>query len=97
SIGGLSLYTTEFVLGLLLVLDPHFHRRVTWDRLAKVVVLFVFLAVLWLIYGGIDLAGAGPKAFSFFVYSLFFFIIRAAATTEDDRWRILAIFAWTSI
>ena len=97
-IGGLPLYATELVLVATTILGIRAITSVPWDGITKLVVAFGVCGGAWVLLAGIgDTAGAGAKAFSFFVYSVFYFVIRGAARTDDDRWRVLRAFAIASI
>jgi O-antigen ligase len=94
-VGGVELYPTELVLLLSLVLAASAMRSFVWDNITKVVIAFVALGSAWILVGGVggDLRTAGAKAYSFFVYSGFYFVIRACACTHERRMRLLRVFA----
>lgn len=84
------LFVTEAVLLATFALSIRSLVSVPWDRLTNLVVLFVAVGVCWVILSGIgDTRGAGPKAFSFFVYAAFYFIVRGVANDDAARWRVL--------
>jgi hypothetical protein len=84
------LYVTELCLIVTALLSWRSVAAVPWDRLTNLVALFLAFGVCWAVGGGIgDSQGAGAKAFSFFVYSAFYFIVRGLARDDDARWRVL--------
>ncbi len=78
-----TIYVTEIALGLALLFGAGALRGRPWDRLDRLLVLLLGLAAVWLVAGGSN--PAGLKAFSFFIYAGFFFLVRALVVTEDDR------------
>lgn len=96
-IGGLPLYPTDLVLLISsLAVAPRL-LAVPSDRFTKIVIAFVLLGTFWVAIGGLGgMSGAGAKAFSFFVYSLFYFLVRAVATSASERWRVLRIIGLAS-
>lgn len=86
---GVTVYPTDLVAILCAVLSFRSLVGVPWDALTKWIIVFCSIGGGWVLIGGFDSTGAGTKAFSFFVYSLFYFIVRGLAQTDDDRWRIL--------
>lgn len=92
----LPLYPTEIVLGALVVLSAGAIHSVPWDPLAgRVALVLAFGAGFAVLYG--FPAGAGVKAFSFFVYAGFYWVVRAVATTDRARWRLLDAIALACI
>jgi len=88
------LFPTELVLLVGLVASFGALTRMKWDLFSKLVLAFVLIGVAWVAYTGLGpMDGAGPKAFSFFVYAGFYFIIRAAAPSDESSWRLLRVFA----
>src|SRR6187401_227308 len=84
------LYVTEAALLGTAVLSWRSVAAVPWDRFTNLVALFVTFGVCWVVVGGLgDTQGPGPKAFSFFVYSAFYFIVRGLARDDHARWRML--------
>jgi len=84
------LYVTDAVLLSAAVLSWRSIAAVPWDLLTNLVALLVAFGVFWAIVGGLgDTQGAGAKAFSFFVYSAFYFIVRGVARDDGARWRVL--------
>jgi hypothetical protein len=66
--------------------------------MTKLVLAFVGLGTLWFALGGIgDFHAAGTKAFSFFMYSILYFVVRGIAVTDEARWRVLRIFCGAAI
>jgi O-antigen ligase len=93
-LGGAPLFTTDLVLLVGLVASFGALTRMTWDLFSKLVLAFLLVGVAWAAYTGLGpMDGAGPKAFSFFVYAGFYFIIRAAAPSDESLWRLLRVFA----
>lgn len=91
---GAPLFTTDLVLLVGLVASFGALTRTKWDLFSKLVLAFVLVGVAWAAYTGLGpMDGAGPKAFSFFVYAGFYFIIRAAAPSDESLWRLLQVFA----
>jgi hypothetical protein len=86
---GTKVYVTELALGLAMVFGWRGVTRVPWDRLTKLIAVFLIIGTGWALVGGLGDSGAGIKAFSFFVYAGFYFVIRGNATTDEDRYRIL--------
>lgn len=84
----LSLYPTELVLGALLLLGSGAVRSVPWDAITRRVALFVAFGIGFIVLHGVP-TGAGVKAFSFFVYAGFYWVVRGVATTERARWQLL--------
>jgi hypothetical protein len=92
------LMATEVVLLATSVLGLRSLIAVPWDRLTNLVVLFVAFGVFWAVMGGVgDFEGPGVKAFSFFVYAGFYFVVRALARTDAARWRVLQSIAVATI
>jgi hypothetical protein len=84
------LYVTDVILIATAVLSWRAVAAVPWDRLTNLVALFVAFGVFWAVVGGLGgTDGAGAKAFSFFVYSAFYFIVRGLARDDAARWRVL--------
>lgn len=84
------LYPTEVVLLCAAVLSWRTVLAMPWDRLTNLTVLFVAFGLCWAIEDGIgDADGPGAKAFSFFLYSAFYFIVRGVARDDEARWRVL--------
>jgi len=52
---------------------------------------------LWFAATGPGQTLAGMKAFSFFVYAGFYFVLRGTVVTDEDRWRVLRIIASASL
>lgn len=95
---GAPFFTTDLVLLVGLVASFGALTRMKWDRFSKLVLAFVLVGVAWAAYTGLGpLDGAGPKAFSFFVYAGFYFIIRAAAPSDGSLWRLLQVFAMAAV
>lgn len=92
----LPLYPTELVLGTLLVLGIGVIRTVPWDAITRAVVLFVGFGLGFVALYGVP-TGAGVKAFSFFVYASFYWLVRGAATTDRARWQLLDAIALACI
>lgn len=84
----LGLYPTELVLGALLVFGTGAVRGVGWDPLTRRVAWFVGFGIAFAVLLGFP-SGAGVKAFSFFVYAGFYWIVRGVATTDRARWAVL--------
>ena len=84
----LTLYPTEIVLGLLVLFGTGAIRAVPWDAITRRVALFVGVGIGFAAPFGFP-SGAGVKAFSFFVYAGFYWIVRGVATTDRARWQIL--------
>lgn len=96
-LGGVELYPTELVVAACVLLGAGSITTLRMDRITRLVIAFLAIGVGWVVIGGLGgLQGAGAKAFSFFVYSIFYFVIRAQARTEEDRWRVLNLFAIAS-
>jgi hypothetical protein len=92
------LYPTEVVLLCAVLLSWRTVLAVPWDRLTNLVVLFVAFGVCWAIVDGVgDAQGAGAKAFSFFVYSAFYFIVRGVVVDDEARWRVLYSLALATV
>lgn len=90
SVGGLPLYATELVVLALAVAALGPILRVPWDGITKLVAAFVALGIGWVGLRGMgDITGAGGKAFSFFVYAIFYFAVRGCCTSDALRWRVL--------
>jgi hypothetical protein len=84
------LYPTEVVLLCAVLLSWRAVVAVPWDRLTNLVALFVAFGLFWAGVDGVgDAQGAGAKAFSFFVYSVLYFIVRGVARDDEARWRVL--------
>jgi hypothetical protein len=84
----LGLYPTEIVLGALLVFGIAAVRSVAWDAISRRVALFVACGLGFIAVSGFP-TGAGVKAFSFFVYAGFYWVVRGVATTDRARWQLL--------
>lgn len=84
----LPLYPTEIVLGLVLVLGSGALRSVPWDPISRGVALFVGFGIGFVLLSGVP-TGAGLKAFSFFVYAGFYWVVRGHVTTDEARWQLL--------
>lgn|GEM_PF-6977852 len=83
-------YATEVALGVAVVLSLHLVSLIQWDRISKLVLCFCGLGVGWVVWAGLGPAGgAGTKAFSFFVYGGFYFLVRGVATDSRKRWLLL--------
>lgn len=92
------LYPTEVVLLCAALLSWRTVLGVPWDRLTNLVALFVVFGLGWAIIDGVgDAQGAGAKAFSFFVYAAFYFIVRGVARDDEARWRVLHILALAAV
>jgi O-antigen ligase len=97
-LGVAELFPTELALVACVLVGGGAMRRVRWDRYTKLVAAFVALGVGWVIVDGLGgMDGAGAKAFSFFVYAGFFFAVRAAFRTDDERWMLLRVIAGASV
>lgn len=83
----LGIYPTELVLGALLVFGMTAVRAVGWDAVTRRVAWFVAYGIGFAALFGFP-SGAGVKAFSFFVYAGFYWIVRGVATTDRARWRL---------
>jgi hypothetical protein len=90
------LYVTEVVLLATAALSWRAIAAVPWDRITNLVALFVAFGACWAVVGGVG-DEAGVKAFSFFVYSLFYFIVRGLARDDAARWRVLHAIAFATI
>lgn len=89
-IAELPIYPTEVVVVLSVLLGGRAIRRVPFDAITKLVLAFLALGIAWVVIAGVgDPAGAGAKALSFFVYAVFYFVVRGGAVTEEQRWRFL--------
>lgn len=84
----LGLYPTEIVLGVLVVFGIGAVRSVAWDAITRRVALFVAVSLGFVLLYGLP-TGAGAKAFSFFVYAGFYWLVRGLATTDRARWQLL--------
>jgi O-antigen ligase len=84
----LGLYPTEIVLGVLVVFGIGAIRSVAWDAITRRVALFVGVGLGFVVLYGLP-TGAGAKAFSFFVYAGFYWLVRGLATTDRARWQLL--------
>jgi len=84
----LPLYPTELVLGALVVMGAGAVWAVPWDAITRRVALFVAIGVGFAVVYGVP-SGAGVKAFSFFVYAAFYWVVRGVATTDRARWQLL--------
>lgn len=84
----LALYPTEIVLGALLLFGIGAVSSVAWDAITRRVALFVALGIGFVVLYGMP-TGAGVKAFSFFVYAGFYWVVRGVATTDRARWQLL--------
>jgi O-antigen ligase len=84
----LLLYPTELVLGVLLLFGIGAVWSVPWDAITRRVALFVALGIGFVVLYGVP-TGAGVKAFSFFVYAGFYWVVRGVATTDRARWQLL--------
>ena len=82
------LYPTELVLGALLVFGIGAVRSVPWDPITRGVALFVAFGIGFVVLCGAP-DGAGLKAFSFFVYAGFYWVVRGVATSDRARWQLL--------
>jgi O-antigen ligase len=95
---GAPVFTTDLVLLVGLVASFGALTRMKWDRFSKLVLAFVLVGVAWAVSTGLGpMDGAGPKAFSFFVYAGFYFIVRAAAPSDESLWRLLQVFAMAAV
>jgi O-antigen ligase len=89
---------TDVILLSTSVLAWRSFLTVPWDRITNRVALFVAFGVCWAVAGGIgDTQGAGAKAFSFFVYSAFYFVIREIARDDATRRRVLQAIALATV
>lgn len=86
---GADLYITEVLLVTILASGLRGVLSVPWDRITRAVVAFVAVGTAWVALSGLGATGAGMKAFSFFVYSGFYFVVRGSLTTDKDRWKLL--------
>lgn len=84
----LPLYPTEIVLAALLLFGIAAARSVPWDPITRRVALFVACGIGFVLLRGVP-TGAGVKAFSFFVYAGFYWVVRGVATTDRRRWQLL--------
>lgn len=84
----LPLYPTELVLGALLVFGLGAVRSVPWDAITRSTALFVGFGIGFVLLFGVP-TEAGMKAFSFFVYAGFYWVVRGVATTDRARWQLL--------
>ena len=92
------LFPTDLVLLFGFMASLGALARMKWDRLSKLVLGFVAVGVAWAAYTGLGpIDGPGPKAFSFFVYAGFYFIIRATAPPDDALWRLLQTFVVAAV
>lgn len=97
-IAGLPTYPTELAILAMALLALGALSQVRWDALTKLVVAFLATGAFWAVIGGLGpIEGAGVKAFSFFVYSTIYFIIRATARTRKSRLRILHAIAVAAV
>lgn len=97
-LAGFEVFPTELVLVTATVFGLPAIRRVPWDSITKLVVAFVGLGLAWIALAGLGgSSSAGAKAFSFFVYSAFYFVIRGSFTTHEARWRLLRLIALCAI
>ena len=92
----LALYPTEIVLGALLLLGVVAVWSVPRDAITRRVTLFVAVGVGFVVLYGVP-TGAGVKAFSFFVYAGFYWVVRGVATTDRARWQLLDAIALASV
>jgi hypothetical protein len=83
-----QLYPTEVVLSALLMFGIGAVWSVPWDAISRRVALFVACGVGFALLHGLP-TGAGVKAFSFFVYAGFYWVVRGVATTDRARWQLL--------
>lgn len=87
-------HPTEFVLGALLVFGLGAVQSVPWDAITRRTALFVSFGLGVVLLSGVP-TGTGVKAFSFFVYAGFYWVVRGLATTDRrggscsmrSRWR----------
>jgi O-antigen ligase len=97
-IDGVPIYATDVVLMVGLLASLGALAKTTWDASSKVVLLFTLVGIGWVGAAGLGpMNGVGPKAFSFFVYSGFYFIVRAAAPPDAVLWRMLRVFVFASV
>lgn len=90
---GTPLFTTEVVLALSVISGTAAIRSVPWDGFTKATSAFVALGALWVAISGLGgFDSAGTKAFSFFAYSGFYFVVRGGVATDADRWRFVQVF-----
>ncbi|MBV8757228.1 MAG: O-antigen ligase family protein [Deltaproteobacteria bacterium] len=90
----IGLYPTEVVVIACAIFGLSSIADLRLDRMSRLVVAFVAIGTAWVVIGGLGgMQGAGAKAFSFFVYSIFYFVIRAQARSEEARRFILNLFA----
>lgn len=92
----LLLYPTELVLAALLVFGIGAVRSVPWDAITRRVALFVAIGIGFVVVHGMP-TDAGVKAFSFFVYAGFYWVVRGVATTDRARWQLLDAIALACI
>lgn len=89
-LGGVSLFPTEILIVLTCIAAMPLLRDVPRDVYTIRTAAFVALGVAWILTAGVGPAsGAGVKAFSFFVYSALYFVVRASVVTDELRWRLL--------
>ena len=95
SFGHVDIYVTELVLcaAVIASLGPLLAMKL--DHMSRLVILFLTFGIGWAVLTG--LGDAGTKAFSFFVYSAFYFVIRATVTNEHDRLLFLKTIVLASV
>ena len=97
-IGEVIVFPTELVVVSAAVLGFRAIVSVPRDTITMLVVAFVGVGVLWLGIGGMPApSSAGAKAFSFFVYSIFYFVVRGCAVDDEARWQFLRAIGTASI
>jgi hypothetical protein len=97
-VAGLTLYPTDLAVATAFVLGFRGFVTVPWDTITKLVVAFLSFGVVWVVLDGLGgMQAAGAKAFSFFVYSVFYFVIRTTARDRRSRWRILNVIAFAAV
>jgi O-antigen ligase len=96
--GGISIYPTELVVLLVTLTSLRSIINVPRDTITKLVVAFVVMGVGWVGLAGLgSLDGAGAKAFSFFIYSALYFVVRSSARDEQHRNWLLRVVALASV
>ncbi len=93
----LGLYPTDIALIAATLLGLGAVFAVPRDAITRNIGWFVAIGCLWALMGGLGSSGVGPKAFSFFVYSAFYFVVRGTATTDRERWHVLQVIALASV